>query len=136
MTPLKRANATAVISRMMLDITGVAHEFGYRHKHLGANLELMYVALAVHVGTHEGRPMTATKISHFIGVPRTNVMRALKQLEELGRVTTTARHEYQTDMQKLGTRSTGAAVRKMCKSIHHACLHLKDLGYIVNPPGC
>jgi hypothetical protein len=45
------------------------------------------VACAVFIGELEGRPMNATKVAHFIGVPRTTVLRKLEHLMGIGAVT-------------------------------------------------
>ncbi len=41
------------------------------------------VGCAVCIGHTEDRPMSATKISHFLGVPRTTVIRKLERLIRL-----------------------------------------------------
>ncbi|UFW91001.1 hypothetical protein BjapCC829_21660 [Bradyrhizobium barranii] len=45
-----------------------------------ANVMGMFVGFCVFIGHAEGRPMNATKIAHYLDMPRTTVLRKLKEL--------------------------------------------------------
>lgn len=115
-----------IISRMLVDCVRVIHTDAYAPQHLGASLEEMFVSFAVHIGTSEGRPMTATKIAGYLGVPRTNVLRALAKLKKkdiiysLGNV-------YLTNNERLSKRITAQLMKKQITIIMNASAKLSAL---------
>src|SRR5215469_8560244 len=53
---------------------------------------LLLVGAAVLIGHLEGRPMTASKLAHFVSLPRTTVLRRVDDLIELGHVVKRGQH--------------------------------------------
>jgi hypothetical protein len=106
------------VSRLVVDLVRVVHESDYLHRHFGAVLEEIFVGFCVHIGTIEERPMSATKISSYIGVPRTNVSRALRELVHRGAIYKVG-FNYLTNLDRLAERAKPAAIRKMIKVINH-----------------
>ena len=51
---------------------------------------------AVVIGQAERRPMTAQKIAHYVGAPRTTVIRRLRRLVELGAIARRGTRYYVT----------------------------------------
>jgi hypothetical protein len=88
--PLKRERL--VMYRLVL---GLCRNF---HQHFGAKKRLRFSDLvifcAVGIGHTEGRPMNASKLSHFLSFPRTSVLRSLKSLEDAGFVTVDRARNY------------------------------------------
>jgi hypothetical protein len=71
-------------ARLLLDIGRIWHEAIYRDtSNFGASLGGLFVYAAVVLGHAEGRYMTATKISLFLDIPRTTVLRRLDELIDL-----------------------------------------------------
>jgi hypothetical protein len=58
----------------------------------GRDIEAVLVALAVSIGHTEHRPMTSTKIAHYIGMPRTTVLRKLVELKNRGVIVREGNH--------------------------------------------
>ncbi|MET4238559.1 hypothetical protein [Bradyrhizobium sp. RT10b] len=52
----------------------------YRGAGSSANVMGMFVSFCVFIGHAEGRPMNATKIALYLNMPRTTVLRKLKEL--------------------------------------------------------
>jgi DNA-binding IclR family transcriptional regulator len=75
-----------IISRMMMDLLRIFQEVGFDNRDYGRNLENLYILLAVFIGHAEKRPMTAARISGFLGLPRSTVVRKLAQLIQSGHV--------------------------------------------------
>jgi len=73
---------TLIVSHMLVDCMRAAHSTAFSYKHVGASFEDMFVSFAVLIGTAEGRPMSATKLAGYLGIPRTNVLRALAKLQK------------------------------------------------------
>lgn len=75
------------ICRMVIDVLKAIHAdlFG-AESNFGAELDTIMVGCAVLVGHAENRPMTARKLAHYLGMPRTTVQRKLDRLHELDAV--------------------------------------------------
>jgi predicted transcriptional regulator len=77
---LALAKAYIALTRVMVDSV-----FGKKP----ADHSLLLIGSAIMVGHAENRPMNATKISHYVGLPRSTVIRKLNELSRTGVV---ARH--------------------------------------------
>lgn len=53
-------------------------------RQFGSRVGLLLIGAAVYVGTIEGKPMTASKLADFVGMPRATVIRRLGRLRRLG----------------------------------------------------
>jgi biotin operon repressor len=51
-----------------------------------ADMGIFLIGIAVFIGMAEGRPMSANKVSQFLGIPRATVARKLAQMRERGMV--------------------------------------------------
>lgn len=76
------------VSRLAIDllrdaIRAQANLFGHQDDHWGTVVDLMLIQLALIVGQHDDKPMSATKVSQYLGLPRTTIIRKLSQLVEL-----------------------------------------------------
>lgn len=52
-----------------------------RQERYGAQVDDLLIRAAVYLGTVEGRPMTASKLATYVGIPRPTVLRRLHALE-------------------------------------------------------
>ncbi|WP_439392306.1 helix-turn-helix domain-containing protein [Bradyrhizobium sp. PMVTL-01] len=79
----------------------------------GAHAGPLLVSGAVYLGTIEGRPMTSTKISEYVGIPRSTVIRQLGVLRRRGAVEKVgATYRIPTRrMERITRRDHGAIVR-------------------------
>ncbi len=111
---------------MLVDCMRVIHADAYAPKHIGASLEEMFISFAVHIGTAEGRPMSATKIAGFLGVPRTNVLRALVALKEKDIVYSVG-NVYLTNVDTLTQRITPSVMKKQMRTVARAYAELSKL---------
>ena len=62
------------------------HRRRQRRNHLGAELELIFVSLAVTAATKEGKALNVSDIERQLSIPRTNIDRHLKVLAKVGRI--------------------------------------------------
>lgn len=62
------------------------HLFGHQDDHWCTVVDLMLIELALVIGQVDDKPMSATKVAQYIGLPRTTVIRKLNQLVETGMV--------------------------------------------------
>jgi hypothetical protein len=70
------------VARMYVNLTRTMHQLAFpkSKKGFGAELETMLVLMCVFIGDAEGRPMSASKIASFAGLPRATVYRRLEHL--------------------------------------------------------
>lgn len=54
--------------------------------HFGAENETLLVLIAVYIGDAENRPMSASKIAGYVGLPRASVYRRIDRLTKEGRI--------------------------------------------------
>ena len=123
--PLEFAFAHTV-ARMLVDCMHAIHADAYAPKHIGAAFEEMFVSFAIHIGTAEDRPMSATKVAGFLGIPRTNVLRALAQLRKKDIIYSVG-NVYLTNVDRLTKRITPTLIRKQMKTIAQAQAELAKL---------
>jgi Crp-like helix-turn-helix protein len=114
------------VARMLVDCVRVIHGDAYSQKHIGASLEEMFVSFAVHIGTAEDRPMSATKIAGFLGIPRTNVLRALAALKKKDIIYSIG-NVYLTNVDRLAKRITPLLMKKQTKTIARTYVELTKL---------
>jgi DNA-binding MarR family transcriptional regulator len=57
-----------------------------RPERFGADATLLLIRAAVYIGTIDGRPLTATKLADYLGLPRATVIRKLQQLVQRGAI--------------------------------------------------
>ncbi len=74
---LALAKAYIALTRVMVDSV-----FGKNP----ADHSLLLIGAAIMVGHAENKPMNATKISHYVGLPRSTVIRKLNEFSKIGMV--------------------------------------------------
>jgi hypothetical protein len=76
----KRHKQSAIIGRLLVACF-VAMRSGYPRKHLGAVFEELLIAMMIRMSDELGAPpRTASDISRYLGLPRSNVRRCLDAL--------------------------------------------------------
>lgn len=72
----------ARVYKLMLELSRVMHESAFNGASFGSTIDAVFVGCCVGLGHAEDRPMTATKIAHYLNMPRTTVLRKLDELIE------------------------------------------------------
>lgn len=84
---IEAASQRLVLCHMMLDIMRTVHEtYAPRGEPFGPRLETFFIAMCIKIGDIEDTPFSATKLASYMNVPRTTMVRRLKQLESWGLV--------------------------------------------------
>lgn len=78
---LENAQQRAEVARAVLDVLRLT-----RAAHSAADLEDAAIILGLLVGQAEGRPLTASDLSHYVGLPRPSIIRRLQRLASGGGV--------------------------------------------------
>lgn len=91
MPELKHVHDTVYIAvKLMLRLTSLisAHRLG--DKNHGSRADDVMLLCAIFVGQHENRPMTASKLAQYVGIPRPTVVRKLQAMKAAGLVAISA----------------------------------------------
>jgi hypothetical protein len=79
--------------------------------HFGTETDLALIAIAIRIGEGAGRPMTETKLGHFIEMPRATLRRKLDKLRQRGVIVRDG------NVYRLSDRST-AAIERLWPAAH------------------
>jgi hypothetical protein len=92
---IKKGQQRLVLCRLMIDMMRTVHgAYAPASEPFGARLETFYIALCVAVGDIDGKPFTVAKITNYMRVPRTTVIRRLNQLHRWGLIDRQDRRYY------------------------------------------
>lgn len=84
-------------------------------------LDMLMVACAVTIGHAEGRPMTATKVAAYLGLPRMTATRRLGELTKAGAIECRARRYYVSPARiRSADRTTHRRVIKLLRGLRSA----------------
>jgi hypothetical protein len=77
-----------VLTRLWIDLTREMSRIHAPHleERFGAGAADTLLCAAIYLGTIEERQMNASKLSDYVGLPRSTVQRRLEELERSGRV--------------------------------------------------
>jgi IclR helix-turn-helix domain len=100
----KRQKQSAVVGRLLVACF-VAMRSGYPRKHLGAVFEELLIAMMIRVSDDLGAPpRTASDISKYLGLPRSNVRRCLDVLISEGVVRKVNEHGHTGGLARIADR--------------------------------
>jgi len=123
----KRRKQSAIVGRLLVACF-VAMRSGYPRKHLGAVFEELLVAMMIRVSDDLGAlPRTASDISKYLGLPRSNVRRCLDALISEGVVRKVDDHGYAGELDWLASRIDANYFLKIRDAIVTAADELKRL---------
>ncbi|QOZ25263.1 helix-turn-helix domain-containing protein [Bradyrhizobium sp. CCBAU 51753] len=74
------------VTRLWVELTRQLHRTvapEMQHQ-FGSRIGLLLIGAAVYISTVEGRPMTASGLAAFVGMPRATLIRRLARLRRLG----------------------------------------------------
>jgi biotin operon repressor len=60
----------------------------------GVRMETFFIGLCIAIGDIEGRPFSTAKIAVYLGIPRTTVIRRLRELKSWGLIDRQGRYYY------------------------------------------
>jgi hypothetical protein len=92
---IKYEQQRLVLCRLMIDLMRSVHgAYAPAGEPFGSRLETFFIALCVSLGDFEGKPFSVAKISSYMRVPRTTVIRRLERLQSWGLIERRSRHFY------------------------------------------
>ena len=123
----KRHKQSAIVGRLFV-ASFVAMRSGYPRKHLGAVFEELLVAMMIRMSDDLGAPpRTASDISRYLGLPRSNVRRCLVSLIREGVVRKVNEHGHKGELDWLASRIDAEYFLKIRDAIITAANELKAL---------
>ena len=81
-----RLDQRAVLLKMLLEIFRAYCAAYFKGDHFGSRARDLMLCASVLIGQVEGRPMNASKLADFAGLPRPTTIRRLAMLQRLGLV--------------------------------------------------
>lgn len=82
---IPRRRERLIVNRALVEIVRYwSRAYAHSEDRAGEVIEVFFVAACVFVGQAEGRPMSATKLAAYTGMPRTTVLRKLDVLMHMG----------------------------------------------------
>ena len=123
----KRHKQSAIVGRLLV-ASFVAMRSGYPRKHVGAVFEELLVAMMIRMSDDLGAPpRTASDISKYLGLPRSNVRRCLNALISEGVIGKEGEHGYRGELDWLASRIDAEYFLKIRDAIIAAADDLKAL---------
>jgi len=75
------------VARLLVELGKLLQESVYGSQaNFGSTIDGLFVSACVLIGHAENRPMSASKIAHYLRMPRTTVLRKLDELEKLNMI--------------------------------------------------
>ncbi|WP_245313122.1 helix-turn-helix domain-containing protein [Bradyrhizobium macuxiense] len=123
----KRRKQSAIVGRLLVACF-VAMRSGYARKHPGAVFEELLVAMMIRMSDDLGAPpRTASDISKYLGLPRSNVRRCLDVLISEGVVRKANEHGHVGELDWLAARIDAEYFKNIRDAIIAAADELKAL---------
>ena len=123
----KRHKQSAIVGRLLV-ASFVAIRSGYARKHPGAVFEELLVAMMIRMNDDLGAPpRTASDISKYLGLPRSNVRRCLDVLIGEGVIRKEAERGYRGELDWLASRVDAEYFLKIRDAVVAAADELKAL---------
>ena len=92
---IKKARQRLVLCRLMVDIMRTVHgAYAPFSEPFGTRIETFFIGLCVAIGDMDGKPFSVAKIAAYMHVPRTTVIRRLKQLQSWGLIERRGHHYF------------------------------------------
>jgi hypothetical protein len=136
---IKNAPQRLVLCRLMIDIMGTVHgAYAPPGERFGTRLETFFIGLCVALGDIEGKPLSMAKITAFMRVPRTTVIRRLDRLQHRGLIDRRGHHYYIRE-KTLNSFIGMQSYQQVRRALSNASKELSALdrrrgrGYLLNP---
>jgi predicted transcriptional regulator len=124
---IKMLNDRLLICHAVMKIVQQA-SFAYMDSALfGSHASDVMLLFAVFIGQAERRPMTATKLADFVGIPRATIVRRLRVLQAAGMVHLEKNGAATCDVERLNSARVVEATEQAILAIHKAAAGLSKM---------
>ena len=122
---LRLLQQATIVSTMMLALAR-GFQGDYRRKHVGAVWEELLVAFVLWQADTVAQPMTVAEISRYLGIPRSNVARAMGALIEQG-LACRVKRRYGRNVAFISVRPTSRFFREIREAVIKAGTELQTV---------
>lgn len=83
-----------VVMRLVIDMLRDCYAAYFDDGNFGGSAELILICMVISMGQIEGKPVSASTIADYLGIPRATAMRKLTELQSLDLVRRVSRTSY------------------------------------------
>lgn len=115
------------IAKMVLYMMRIASEHYMKTSRFGAEADDLLLGCAVFVGQAERRPMSASKLAEYAGIPRPTAIRKLAQMHDMGILERTESGHYLIPLKLINSAEAMAASRSIRRSLIRTAANVSSL---------
>lgn len=123
---IKLGSQRAEIARMLIAMMRTLSHGYFKNDHFGSSVGDSLICSAIYIGQIERRPMSASKLATYTGMPRATVIRRLQMLIDAGRVVKLDGH-FALPVEYLNSEDVVASINEATKIIHRAAVNLSKM---------
>lgn len=116
-----------IVSRLVLDLVRKIARDLLEDDRFGTRADDVVLCCAIFIGLGENKPMNATKLSEYAGMPRPTVIRKLRELQDIGVVRVVGKKNAILVGDMIGTESARVATEVFTRMINAAASELNAL---------
>ncbi|MDT9046471.1 helix-turn-helix domain-containing protein [Escherichia coli] len=113
--------------RLTIDMVRLAYSAYFSDDNFSSHADLVLLCMAVGIGQLEGRPMSASKIAQYIGMPRVTVLRKLADLRARGLIERPTRRAYTLGSLEVPGPKHSRIIAALQRRVHEASTELSKL---------
>jgi len=127
--PMPKSHLYGLITaRLLIDLLRCVTEELIEVRGIAAGADVAILGAALYIANAEGRPMTATKIAAYIGMPRPTVIRKLEQMKSIGRAVQDTEKRWRLAVENGDVRAASIAITsRQLKLVRKASTELSNL---------
>lgn len=117
-----------IVSRLVLELLRKISRDLLKDDRFGTRATDVVLCCAIFIGLGENKPMNATKLSEYAGMPRATVIRKLHELEDIGVVRMVGKKSAILVGDMVGTEAAREATEVFTRIINEAANDLNAIG--------
>jgi DNA-binding transcriptional ArsR family regulator len=126
-TRIKLAKQRLVLAKLLLRMVQFVTSVYMDEQMFGSQADDALLLVAVYVGQAEHRPMTASKLAEYVGMPRPTVVRKLREMQQCGLVTIDERGAASCTIERLNSPEMVAAIQAAVHAVEKAAVDLSKM---------
>lgn len=125
---IKQQAQQLALMKLFVDMTNGAAAICLARKTMGADSDVVLLCIAIGIGQLEGRPMSVSQLSQYIGMPRATTARKLSELLKRGLVERLTQRIYRLPPDNLNRPEVMQAVAALTRKLHRTSTELLNMG--------
>lgn len=116
-----------IVSRLVIELLRKISRDMLKDDRFGTRASDVVLCCAIFIGLGEGKPMNASKLSEYAGMPRATVIRKIQEFERIGLVRVVSKKRVILVGDMVGTESARRATEVFTQIISSAAAELSEL---------